>query len=318
MNADSRDWPYPRHREFEAQLKRAAARWFAAKGYPVNPRQPYILDAWKNWNRNIIVPQVAKYIGDDIGRRKDLGEGFPLHRSVHHGLSSQALLFNLVGPLIISDDFGSLHAAFEEAKLPWPDGPWSASFEFEDRSIFSEYQGQPTSVDLLITGRSGAPVFIECKLVEPEFGGCSVHKDGDCPGANPSRDYPLCYLHHIGRRYWVLMEKHGLITGPVLADSRCVLASHYQFFRELMVALENGGLFVLVHDERSPTFRFRGPGGDYGLMPLLMQLVPHKVRGRVGIVSIQQVVEHIKASGRHPWINDFEAKYGLFEVEGKS
>jgi hypothetical protein len=279
----------------------------------VNPRQPYILDAWENWDRNIIVPEVAKYIGHEIARREEQGEGFPLHWSVHHGLSSQALLFNLVGPLIISDDFEPLHSAFKEEKLPWPDGPWSASFEFEDRSIFSEYQGQPTSIDLVIEGANGTSVFVECKFVEPGFGGCSVYRVGDCPGANPARDHSLCYLHHIGRRYWVLMDKHGLVAGPVLTDSRCILANHYQFFRELMVALEKGGLFVLLHDERSPTFCFHGPQGDYGLMPLLRQLIPDEVRPRVGVIGIQQVVKHIKASSRHPWISDFEAKYALLD-----
>jgi POLQ-like helicase len=315
---DSGDWPYPHHTKFEAELKQAAKRWFAARGYLVNPRQPYILDDWENWGRNIILPEVTEYIKGEIADRNRRGEGFALHRSVHHGLSSQALLFNLVGPLITSCDFEPLHAAFKKAGLPWPEGPWSATFEFEDRSIFSEYQGQPTSVDLVVRGTNNPPIFIECKLVEPEFGGCSVHKSGDCPGANPSRDPSLCYLHHIGRRYWVLMDKRGLIAGPVLTDSQCILASHYQFFRELLVALESGGLFVLLHDERSPTFSFPAPGGDYGLMPLLLRLLPEDVRHRVGIISIQQVVEHVKASSRHPWINDFEAKYGLLEAQDKS
>jgi len=309
MNGTPRDWPYPRHGDFEARLKQAAARWFAAKGYPVNPRQRYILDAWENWHRNIILPEVATYIDGQIAGREQRSEGFALHRSVHHGLSSQALLFNLAGPLVVSGDFEPLRAAFEEAGLPWPEEPCSATFEYEDRSVFAEYQPQPTSIDVVVRGTP--PVFIECKLVETEFGGCSVHRDGDCPAANPSRDYSLCYLHHIGRRYWVLMEKHGLIVGPILNDSRCILASHYQFFRELVFALEGGGLFVLLHDERSPTFCFHGPQGDHGLMPLLLQMLPDDVRHRVGIVSIQRVVEQIKASGRHPWIDEFEAKYAL-------
>jgi len=311
MNGTLRNWPYPRHSEFDALLRQAAARWFAAKGHPVNPRQPYILDAWENWHRNIILPEVANYINHQIADRDRRREGFALHRSVHHGLSSQALLFNLTGPLVISDDFEPLRAAFKEARLPWPDGPWSATFEFEDRSVFAEYQPQPTSVDLVVRGTSDPPIFIECKLVETEFGGCSVQRDGDCPAANPSRDHSLCYLHHIGRRYWVLMDKHGLVVGPILADSRCILASHYQFFRELLLALESGGLFVLLHDERSPTFCFHGPLGDHGLMPLLLQMLPDHVRHRVGIVSVQRVVEQINASSRHSWIGEFEAKYAL-------
>jgi len=36
-------------------------------------------------------------------------------------------------------------------------------------------------------------------------------------------------------------------------DSACLLSSYYQFFRELLLALELGGSFVLFSDERSPT-----------------------------------------------------------------
>ena len=120
MNGDPRNWAYPRHREFEALLKQAAVRWFAAKGYPVNPRQRYILDAWDNWHGNIILPEVANYIDHQIADRDQRSEGFALHRSVHHGLSSQALLFNLVGPLVTCGDFEPLRAAFEEARLVCP------------------------------------------------------------------------------------------------------------------------------------------------------------------------------------------------------
>ena len=224
MNTEK--WPYPLHSEFEARLKEAAERWFRAKGYPVKSRQPYVLDALKNWERNLIVPEVGRYINREIAERKRLGEGFALHRSVHYGQSSQALLFNLVGPLVLSSDFEPLHAAFVEAGLLWPDGPWTTQFEFEDRRVFCEDRGQPTSVDFVAMGTQGPPIFMECKLVETGFGGCSVYGRGDCPGTNPSRDYSSCYLHRIGRRYWTLMEKHGLVVGPVLTDYWCVLASH--------------------------------------------------------------------------------------------
>ena len=120
MNKDSADWPYPHHTKFEAELKEAAKRWFAARGYPVNPRQPYILDDWENWGRNIILPEVTEYIRREIAVRNERREGFALHRSVHHGLSSQVLLFNLVGPLVIRSDFEPLRTAFVEAGLPRP------------------------------------------------------------------------------------------------------------------------------------------------------------------------------------------------------
>jgi hypothetical protein len=307
-------WPWPLHDEFEARLQKAASHWFAARGYPVRRRQPYILDSRKNWHRNIIVPEVAEHIERQISVRKQVGRGFALHKWVHHGLSSQALLFNLVGPLVVHDDFAPLREALAQVPQSLPAQPWSATFEFENRKVFNEKQRQPTSVDLVIEGTRGSPPFIECKFVETEFGGCSVYEDGDCPGANPanpSRDYSSCYLHQIGRHYWDLMEDHGLVAGPILADPQCILANHYQFFRELLLALDSGGQFILLHDERNPTFCFHGPHGNYGLMPLLLQMLPDDIRRRVGIVSIQRVVQCVKASGRHGWVGEFEAKYGM-------
>ena len=92
----------------------------------------------------------------------------------------------------------------------------------------------------------------------------------------------------------------------------CILANHYQFFRELLLALHLHGVFVLLSDERNPTFRCHGRnGGDRGLMPLLLGMVPADLRNRVGSVSIQQVVAAIKDSGCHPWIWKFQIKYGL-------
>lgn len=311
MNRTLQSWPYPRHEDFEAPLKQAAADWFSAKKYPVRRGKPYILDSRKNWHLNIIVPEVADHIEREISARK---QQFALHKWVHHGLSSQALLFNLVGPLVVDDDFAPLRDALAQMPQSLPALPWSATFEFEDREVFNEKQRQPTSVDLVIEGKGGSAPFIECKFIEREFGGCSVYADGDCPGANPikpSRDYSSCYLHCIGRKYWDLMDEYGLVAGPILTDSQCILANHYQFFRELLFALEHDGQFVLLHDERSPTFCFHGPHGDYGLMPPLLQMLPDDIRRRVGIVSIQRVVEHVKASGRHQWVGEFEAKYDM-------
>ena len=81
--------------------------------------------------------------------------------------------------------------------------------EYEDRSIFKEDQGQPTSIDLVITSPDDVPeIFIEAKFVEQEFGGCSVFQSGDCDGRNPAVNHELCYLHHIGRQYWSLMQQN--------------------------------------------------------------------------------------------------------------
>lgn len=310
--ARARTWPYLRHRDFEKRLRQAASAWFENHGFAVSARYPYILADWRQWPQNIILPKVASYIQEEWARRKAQQRGFPLHKYVHHGLSSQAMLFNLVGPLIVADHLLPLRQALAAQGVSCPEGTLSASFEYEDRSVFNEDTGQPTSIDLVLQGEHGSPpVFVEAKLVESEFGGCSVFAAGDCDGRNPARDFSLCYLHHLGRRYWELLDRHGFLSGPIGHDATCVLATHYQFFREVVFPLEKGGSFVLLCDARNPTFRCDGPLGQRGLMPFLLSLTPPSVRDRVATVTIQQVVAAIKASGRREGIDEFERKYGL-------
>lgn len=91
----------------------------------------------------------------------------------------------------------------------------------------------------------------------------------------------------------------------------CTLATHYQFFREIIFAVELGGAFILLSDERSPTFVCDGPIGKRGLMTQLLPFVPDNLRNRVAMVSIQLVVQAIQSSGRHGWIKEFKNKYGL-------
>jgi hypothetical protein len=273
---------------------------------------PYIPSRWEDWPANIILPPVAEYICREHTERASQQKGFPLHDYLHHGLSSQAMLFNLVGPLILANDLRPIQAAFEGQEIAWPQGRVLASFEYDDRTVFNEDAGHPTSVDLILKDEAGYPkLFVESKLVEKEFGGCTLFRDGDCEGRNPTGDLGRCYLHHIGRRYWQVLEKHGFMTGKAARESFCILAIHYQFFREFLFALERGGSFVLLSDDRSPTFFCHGPMGKRGLMPLLLSFVPEPLRDRIGMVSIQQVVAAIKESERHGWIAQFEMKYGM-------
>ena len=180
-------------------------------------------------------------------RREANQQGFPLHKFIHHGLSSQAMVFNLIGPLIAGKDVAALREAFVAQGLRWPEGDVTADFEFEDREVFREDAGQPTSIDVVIRDGAGrAMLFVESKFVEKEFGGCSVFKNGDCDGRNPVREPSFCYLHHIGRRYWDLLRKWGFLDGAASTDSTCLLVNHYQYFREVLFALESGGTFVLL------------------------------------------------------------------------
>ena len=306
----ARSWPYPRHQRVDRELRRIAAAWFAAKGHPVHGRYPYILDALENWPRNIILPEVAEYIENERQARQAVGEGFPIHKYLHHGLSRQAMVFNLIGPLIVRGDYEPLRAALASKNLPWPSGNVSGQFEIENRSVFNENYGQPTSFDLGITGDVGPGIYVESKFIEPGFGGCSIYSDGDCDGRNPLHNPSLCYLDHIGRLYWQRVREHGLdglAQGPI-----CPMTLYYQFFREMLFALHMEGCFILLHDERNPSFPVDGPAGRRGVFALLVEQLPDHCRRRVGSVSIQEVAASIRNCGGHEdWIGEFEAKYGL-------
>jgi hypothetical protein len=88
-------------------------------------------------------------------------------------------------------------------------------------------------------------------------------------------------------------------------------AVHYQFFRELLLALEEGGVFVLLSDARSPVFFQDGPQGPRGLMPVVMSLLPDHVRRRVVLVTVQEVLEQIVDPPEAVWVPEFRRKYGL-------
>ena len=306
----AKNWPYPRHQHVDKELRHIAAAWFAAKGYPVQSKRRYILDKLVNWPRNIILPEVARYIENEKEARQAAGESFPLHKYLHHGLSSQAMAFNLIGPLIVRNDYEPLRALLASKNLPWPSGNVTGQFETEDRSVFNENYGQPTSLDVAITGESGPGIYIESKFTESGFGGCSVYSSGDCDGRNPLHDPSLCYLDHIGRCYWHRLREHGLeglAEGPI-----CPMTIYYQFFREMLFALHMGGCFVLLHDERNPSFSVDGPEGHRGAFAFLVEQLPDHCHNRVGSISMQEVTTSIRKCGGHDdWIGEFEAKYGL-------
>ncbi|MBL6983852.1 MAG: hypothetical protein ISR58_21925 [Anaerolineales bacterium] len=306
------NWSFPRHIHYERALRDVAAKRFLEKNYPVRQKMKYILASRDDWRKNIILPEVASYIDDQKAKHEQAKLSYPLHRYLHHGLSSQAMLFNLVGPLIVRNDLEPLKSSIVGIGLEWPDGEVKAVFEFENREVFREFQGQPTSIDLVIGENLKKPnFFVESKFVEKEFGGCSLFEKGDCDGRNPASDFAACYLHHIGRQYWVLMKKHGLINGPLAKESTCIMAGYYQFFREVLMTLELGGVFVLLCDSRSPTFVYQDRSSSRGLMPFLLSLIPGHLHSKIKILYIQEVVEAIRESGRHVWIGEFEKKYGL-------
>ncbi len=315
----AKTWPYPRHHQYEVLLRTAAAHWFASHSLRTHPKYPYCLHDWTQWPQNIILPEVVAYIEQQ--KAQCLGhDPFPLHKFLHHGLSSQAMLFNLVGPLLARNDLAPLQAAFGRADIPWPDGNVQLRLEESDRKVFNEDTGQPTSIDFTIYGEnenSGAPLFVEAKFTEAAFGGCSVFAGGDCAGHNPlhvESCLSTCYLHHIGRTYWTHALAQGFGESTLARGSICPFAVYYQFFRESLFALAKGGHFVLLYDARSPVFVRPGPDGpsSNGLWTFLLAQAPPSMRGRLHAVTIQQLVATIEECPGHlDWIGLFKQKYAL-------
>lgn len=303
--SSSRKWPYTRHEEFEETLRDAAAKWFETHGYEIHSRMPYCLAQHCMWPNNIICDEVVEYIC-----KKEISP----HTWLHSGLSSQAMLFNLMGPLVKRGDYEPLEKALASIGITWSSGKEAvACFEYKNQEVFNEVQ--PTSIDLHLRGKDGDSLFIEAKLKEPDFGGCSKIKAGDCEGRNP---YPnrrnSCYLHAIGIEYWQVITELGFDKARLFNGPICPFANYYQFFREVLFALCNDGTFILLHDERNPAFLRKDSNGveQGGLWPFLYEAIPHSLRHRVGRLTIQSLVKEIQESPKHQdWIYEFKEKYGL-------
>lgn len=301
----------PKHESFKKEVRIFATNWFCTNKdheYALHPKMSYCLEKQADWKKNIILPEVSAYIDQKRKEKEAQNRFFPLHKYVHHGLSSQSLVFNLIGPMIVRKDFQPLFNILQTKKITTNQTVAEAEFEYEDSDIFNEKQGQPTSIDVVLLDNNAKPfIFIESKFTEHEFGGCSVFSSGDCNGKNPVGQLSDCYLHHIGRKYWDLMSEFGF-DKIIDKEKICVFVNYYQFFREVLFSLKKNGVFTLLYDERSPVFNYQGKG----LMPFLMEFVPDEHKNKITMISIQELVSEIDKSVKHTdWIEKFKLKYGI-------
>lgn len=301
-------WAYPQFKEFRRKQNQIATNWFEKKQYPVQTKYSFILKDYTDWKLNIILPEVADFIQNTKVAYEDKGDPFPLHKYIHHGLSSQAMLFNLIGDPARNKD----HAFFKTI-FNFPDVRIDEHsefiFELSDRGVFNENQQQPTSFDFAVKNTAGRNIYLEAKYVEAEFGKCSTIEGGECDGLNPVNDSQLCYLTHKGRKYWELMNKYYL--GTAYEKSLiCPLAIYYQFYREFMFALERNGYYVILYDKRNPAFLKSGPAEIRGLIPTLLNSVPPNLQPFIKTMQIQDVVDVLDRFG-YGWVGDFREKYGL-------
>lgn len=299
--------PNKEYTHYQHELQRVAAAWFKARDYRVDHNYPSRLADPRERYLNIIDPAVFDYVKAEKQARKPLGEGLAINKQLHSGLDSQALLFNLVAPLIMQDDLAPLQAAFTAQGLPWPDGA-TAYLAYANRKVLNEHDDSPTSIDLVIKDAAGAPqLFIDVKLAESDFGGCPSINDADCYSMRPLNEFDNCCLNYNRQRgFATRLAELGFFPDPVTPEEECLLAQHFCFFRQLCFTLALDGSFVLLHDARNPVFT-----GDTSLLAYLTQFVPARYHAQIYSITIQQVVQAIKDSGRHPWINEFEQKYGM-------
>jgi len=171
MSNQSEEKIPPRRADWLPELRAQVAAYFVEKELPVRSTAPYILAGGKQrWPLNIIDPEVGAMIRTIMAERRAEGHPFPLHRSIRHGLSSQALLFNLIGPVLLAKRWNVFDAILESAGIPLSRHVIDAKLEEEDRSIFNEGRGQPTSADLYLQTEQGDKVCAEFKFTENGFG----------------------------------------------------------------------------------------------------------------------------------------------------
>jgi hypothetical protein len=104
------------------------------------------------------------------------------------------------------------------------------------------------------------------------------------------------------------MTKYG-ITHLMNNDRICPFTSYYQFFREIIFSIENGGPFILLCDERSAVFEVTP---SRGLVPFLRTYLPENLKNAINVLTVQELLSSIKQSGRHnDWVVDFGLKYGI-------
>lgn len=302
------EWEYNLYSNYRKRKNKVATDWFMEKGFKVKDKYSYILDKKENWRNNILLNSVYTYIENEKANAKKDNRPFPIHGFIHHGLSSQAMLFNLFGESVINKDINLFQELFNFKDVYINDDS-SISFEYCDRKTFNEVQQQPTSFDFAIKNKTGKNIFLEAKLVETEFGKCTTIEKGECDGQNPINPSSLCYLTYKKRTYWDLMNKYKLQI-PYKESLICPLAVYYQFFRELIFALENNGYYVLLVDKENPAFKKGVQGNERGLIPTLTRYLPSEIKSIIKVIFIQDVLK-IFEKNNYKWIDDFKKKYGI-------
>jgi len=136
-------WMYKQFKDFRREQNQIASAWFRNQNYSVQSKYPFILSDRDDWGKNIILPSVYNEIIQLSKEYEKKSEPFPIHKYIHHGLSSQAMLFNLFGDSYIKRDYNLFSKIFNyfDVKI---DKTSEFFFEYSDRKTFNEIKQQPT------------------------------------------------------------------------------------------------------------------------------------------------------------------------------
>jgi hypothetical protein len=77
----------------------------------------------------------------------------------------------------------------------------------------------------------------------------------------------------------------------------------------LIFALERGGHFLLIHDERNPSFAWSSTSIDRGAFALFYELLPASAQRRCHRITTQGVVEVVERVFPFPSLEEVRAKY---------
>lgn len=270
------------------------------------------------------LPSMKSQIEKALKQRRAQGKGIGYKRTVTNLLSSQAMCFNLLVPLLQNkkfavDIFNPLIGNVSEI----------ISVDIEYTPPNSIFNDQSTwggvDCDALITYRNEkndkAIITVETKYVETEFSKCSYRKKKREPeclyDTILDQDFLNClYKSKKGYRYWDVAKNSGLYKMDDIIGSTC------QFGKELWQLFTNMTLaYAIAEEDRSiQDYKFivicpkgnKTLSDDGRLFDDFRKFLfdPNKFQV-LYLENIMDLLKEHSKGGKHIWINEFTAKYDI-------
>ena len=257
-------------------------------------------------------------------QRERAGKG-TAPRTFNNMLSSQAMCFNVFGPLAARLDLAT------EVLKPFIDGLIQITaihIEYTPAGdVFFDQSGRGgVDCDVLVEGRTSKGLMvqvIETKFVEPKFSVCGFRRPGrgakgqqvcakDVPvGIDPSA---CLYAREKGYAYWKRTEEHQLLRSSALRESGCPFVGvHWQLWVNLALAYEEAKRrgasdvrFAVCASQRNKALLGRGE-----VLEQFRSLL--RVPSVVTLLDLEQLLVQIKEcvpDELEAWANRLWVRYG--------